>query len=516
MLAKLIDSNKESVKIITPKNTEFLFSGTKVWKNEKYYGNKLRLPGMHEDELLIVEYDTEIKKNCIKAVYSTRYRYTKIRFIYADKLSSEGKTPYTIVKKDNICELFDTSTSELLGKIVSDKNLADQIVIANNSRYDNEISHVICHTSPLSTDNDQDKLFSIIESKLGPTQLPDLRQIFETDSFINGKETLVALAKLLEERSFEQHYLERIKFQPGEFLHLVSHYLELLDIIDQKTASGVIKKDSKQNFFQNAITIAIYMNIGLGREKFRNSIEHEEMIIAKVLKLGQKSFFKLTSLAEVDKTAKNKYDTLPDTQKTEPYEIRRGSNKHINYYHKHNGYEDIPEQYKSRANTVIKTLTQQQPGALSMSGEKAAGIIKIVFSQKDYQPKENNYYKLILALENIFETRNAKKGVTLSHSKLTSFFRTLAYAFDTDHFDSENFTNEFNKALLLTLIDINFYKKEQRKNKFFEKYKPLHVTTPKYNAPTAERIEHHRKILKLIEADTNISDPLDIFFDQKE
>lgn len=513
MFNKVIDV--KNLPVINLGNENYIFAGQKLWREDEYIGSSKTLPKMNSAERLILKYDSSIKKNRVIAIYSKQNSWAKVKIIPLElvaTLDGEQKN-YVIREKEKIRELYEVKSGALLGEIFIDETIDEQIVIRTSGHLAGTVSCIIKNLSQEQQLQEQTELLAFIEGKLGKKQVPDLDEIIKNDK-VNGEEVLRTLKNLLIDRSFDENYLKLLNFKPGEFLTQVIYYLDLLISLEQ--ADGKFKT-ARSDHFQKAITLAIYKNIGYGRERAKNNVDYENKLISIVLKQGLKSFLKMTKQEESLSVEKNRWNTSEKnhSKKTEDEAslITKTSNdKRHKYYWKRNLYVEVPAEQKEKANRIIEYLTAQKKVA-SGSPEKLTGVIKFIFDERGYKQIKDEHYKLIVGLEKILLGRKVKPGVDITHSSLLSFFRTLANAFDLEYFETPEFADELKRSLLLTLIDVNYCQKAMQPGGFLYKYVPTALTAPVFNNLPAVRLIYHQEVLKLIEQDKEIKDPFDLFFE---
>lgn len=92
MFNKVIDV--KNLPVINIGNENYIFSGQKIWQEDKYIGSCKALPKMNAQERLILKYDPSIKKNRVIALYSKQNSWAKIKIIPLELVATadgEGK-----------------------------------------------------------------------------------------------------------------------------------------------------------------------------------------------------------------------------------------------------------------------------------------------------------------------------------------------------------------------------------------------------------------------------------------
>lgn len=512
MLSKVINVN--DFKIIDSTDEAYYLASGKLWAGSEFIGIAKILPGMDKKEKLIVQYAPSLKKNRIISLYSDQYRWSKIKIIPQEMISTDNTSKYSIIKNEQNSDLYDNDAHAFFGRILSDETIAEQVIVETAGRTAGKVIGIITGVSWQEQQQEKEERITMIENKIGQQKIPDLRQLLQT-KIVNGEEVLFALGRLLADRHFDQDYLGLIEFKEGDFLKQVSAYLDVLITIDKEMAVGPNRRVVKNDYFQNAITIAIYMNIAHKQKNFKNNeeyAEYEEKVISKVLKLRLKAFIKMTQKGNLPET-KVVNALLQKTDDIQEINIKRGSDKYQRYYRKHNISVDVPDEYQQKAKNVINYLVAQKKVA-SSSVEKLTGVIKFVFNERGYHAPQEDYYKIVLALGEEVIGKKVKTGVSLTHSSLLSFFRVLANAFDVEHFEDASFQEALKQALLLTLIDANYSQTALMAGGFLNKYVPAGMAVPSINKLSEARLTYHREVLRLIKADKSVADPFDLFFEK--
>ncbi len=296
-----------SIKVIYAEDKAYFFNQGVLYEKKKDRGAGIErlgecrsLNGMSKQDKLVLQYDADLKKKRIVSLYSDKVRIKPVVILPLSHVGAghgSGK-PFEI----RGAELFDPSRDLVLGKVLSAQDIAERVVIPYEGGLAGLVTHVLWD-DVYEKQRELDWELDFIETRIGRAQIPDLRMLANAD-VKSGGHIICTLSALIKEGTFVNDRLDRVRFREGQFLQEIVRYRTVLENSGPgRFPEGVVRMNA-EHILQNAIVLAVRMNIGFGHHLFRSSGEYEKHVVSNVLKEHAEAYIrkneKITVLDDIE------------------------------------------------------------------------------------------------------------------------------------------------------------------------------------------------------------------------